>query len=37
MVTATADGEATGIGPVVWGSAPEKGDAIKIEGWRPYI
>jgi 3-oxoacyl-[acyl-carrier-protein] synthase III len=26
-----------GIGPVVWGSAPERGDAIIIEGWRPYI
>jgi 3-oxoacyl-[acyl-carrier-protein] synthase III len=25
------------IGPVVWGSAPDKGDAILIEGWRPYI
>lgn len=25
------------VGPVVWGSAPEKGDAIVIEGWRPYI
>ena len=30
------DGEA-GVGPVVWGSAPEKGDTLKIEGWRPYI
>jgi 3-oxoacyl-[acyl-carrier-protein] synthase-3 len=26
-----------GIGPVVWGSAPEKGDAVRIEGWRAYI
>jgi len=26
-----------GIGPVVWGSAPEKGDAVTIVGWRPYI
>jgi 3-oxoacyl-[acyl-carrier-protein] synthase-3 len=25
------------VGPVVWGSAPEKGDSIQIEGWRPYI
>ncbi|MGY0236596.1 beta-ketoacyl-ACP synthase III [Longispora urticae] len=25
------------IGPVLWGSDPEKGDAIVIEGWRPYI
>ncbi|GHJ14123.1 MULTISPECIES: beta-ketoacyl-ACP synthase III [unclassified Micromonospora] len=37
VVTATADDEPTGIGPVVWGSAPEKGDAVRIEGWRPYI
>ncbi|HLL68871.1 MAG TPA: beta-ketoacyl-ACP synthase III [Micromonosporaceae bacterium] len=37
VVTATADGEPDGIGPVVWGSAPEKGDAVRIEGWRPYI
>ena len=22
---------------MVWGSAPEKSDAVKIEGWRPYI
>lgn len=26
-----------GIGPVVWGSAPEKGDVVRVEGWRPYI
>ncbi len=25
------------IGPVVWGSAPEKGETVRIEGWRPYI
>jgi 3-oxoacyl-[acyl-carrier-protein] synthase III len=37
VVTAAAEGEAAGIGPVVWGSAPEKGDAVRIEGWRPYI
>jgi 3-oxoacyl-[acyl-carrier-protein] synthase III len=37
VVTATADGEAAGVGPVIWGSAPEKGDAVRIEGWRPYI
>jgi 3-oxoacyl-[acyl-carrier-protein] synthase-3 len=37
VVTATAEGEAAGIGPVIWGSAPEKGDAVRIEGWRPYI
>jgi 3-oxoacyl-[acyl-carrier-protein] synthase-3 len=37
VVTAAADGEEPGIGPVVWGSAPEKGDVLKIEGWQPYI
>ena len=37
VVTATADGEAAGVGPVVWGSAPDKKDTIRIEGWRPYI
>jgi len=26
-----------GIGPVVWGSDPEKGQVLRIEGWRPYI
>ncbi len=25
------------IGPVLWGSEPGKGDAVVIEGWRPYI
>ena len=37
VVTAVAEGEEPGIGPVVWGSAPERGDVLKIEGWRPYI
>src|SRR6185436_6047958 len=37
VVTATTGDEAPGIGPVVWGSAPEKGDVLRIEGWRPYI
>ncbi|MGW4498021.1 beta-ketoacyl-ACP synthase III [Micromonospora sp. NPDC004336] len=37
VVTATAEGEPAGIGPVVWGSAPEKSDAVRIEGWQPYI
>ncbi|WP_213455036.1 beta-ketoacyl-ACP synthase III [Rhizomonospora bruguierae] len=32
-----ADGDQPGVGPVVWGSAPDKGDVLKIEGWRPYI
>lgn len=35
VVTAAADGEEPGVGPVVWGSDPS--DAIAIEGWRPYI
>jgi 3-oxoacyl-[acyl-carrier-protein] synthase-3 len=26
-----------GVGPVMWGSAPERGDVLLIEGWRPYI
>jgi 3-oxoacyl-[acyl-carrier-protein] synthase-3 len=37
VVTAAAEGEAAGIGPVLWGSAPEKGDVLRIEGWQPYI
>ncbi|RGC65039.1 3-oxoacyl-[acyl-carrier-protein] synthase 3 [Micromonospora sp. MW-13] len=37
MVTATAEGEPAGVGPVVWGSVPGKGDAVRIEGWRPYV
>ncbi|HEX8628842.1 MAG TPA: beta-ketoacyl-ACP synthase III [Catenuloplanes sp.] len=37
VLTATAEGEAPGVGPVLWGSAPEKGDVLRIEGWRPYI
>ena len=37
VVTAAADDEAPGVGPVVWGSVPEKCDAVRIEGWRPYI
>ncbi len=37
VVTATADGEQPGIGPVLWGSAPDKGDVLTIEGWQPYI
>ncbi|HEX5597845.1 MAG TPA: beta-ketoacyl-ACP synthase III [Micromonosporaceae bacterium] len=37
VVTATGEGETPGIGPVVWGSAPERGDAVRIEGWHPYI
>jgi 3-oxoacyl-[acyl-carrier-protein] synthase-3 len=26
-----------GVGPVVWGSDPEKGTTLRVEGWRPYI
>ncbi|ABP55812.1 beta-ketoacyl-ACP synthase III [Salinispora tropica] len=37
VVTATGADEPTGIGPVVWGSVPERGDAVRIEGWRPYV
>jgi 3-oxoacyl-[acyl-carrier-protein] synthase III len=37
VVSAAGDGEPAGIGPVVWGSAPERGDSVRIEGWRPYI
>jgi 3-oxoacyl-[acyl-carrier-protein] synthase-3 len=37
VLGAVPAGEEPGIGPVVWGSAPEKGDVLKIEGWRPYI
>jgi 3-oxoacyl-[acyl-carrier-protein] synthase-3 len=37
VVSAVADGEQAGVGPVLWGSAPEKGDVLRIEGWQPYI
>jgi 3-oxoacyl-[acyl-carrier-protein] synthase-3 len=37
VVTGVAEGEQPGIGPVLWGSAPERGDTVTIEGWRPYI
>ncbi len=29
--------EEPGIGPVLWGSDPEKQDAVVIEGWHPHI
>ncbi|HEY3502566.1 MAG TPA: beta-ketoacyl-ACP synthase III [Actinocatenispora sp.] len=29
--------EEPGIGPVLWGSRPEMGPVLTIEGWRPYI
>jgi 3-oxoacyl-[acyl-carrier-protein] synthase-3 len=37
VVTACGADEPVGIGPVLWGSDPERGDAVVIEGWRPYI
>ena len=37
VVSAVPDGEPAGVGPVLWGSAPEKGDVLRIEGWQPYI
>ncbi|MEV4611633.1 beta-ketoacyl-ACP synthase III [Kitasatospora sp. NPDC049258] len=36
VVEAVPD-EQSGIGPVVWGSTPEKGDAVVITGWDPTI
>jgi 3-oxoacyl-[acyl-carrier-protein] synthase-3 len=37
VVTPVAQDEEPGIGPVLWGSAPEMGNVLTIEGWRPYI
>jgi len=37
VLTAVPDGERPGIGPVLWGSVPERSDAVRIEGWRPYV
>jgi 3-oxoacyl-[acyl-carrier-protein] synthase-3 len=37
VVGPVEDGEEPGIGPVLWGSDPEKGPSLTIEGWRPYI
>jgi 3-oxoacyl-[acyl-carrier-protein] synthase-3 len=37
VVSPVAEGEEPGIGPVLWGSAPERGDVLTIEGWQPYI
>ncbi|MFG2818732.1 beta-ketoacyl-ACP synthase III [Kitasatospora sp. NPDC048365] len=36
LVEAVPD-EQAGIGPVVWGTEPEKGDAVTISGWDPTI
>jgi 3-oxoacyl-[acyl-carrier-protein] synthase III len=35
VVEAVADGEEPGIGPVLWGSVPEMGHAVRIEGTPP--
>ena len=35
VLEATDDYE--GVGPVVWGSDPTKGDAVRIDGWDPTI
>lgn len=37
VVTGVGAQEQPEIGPVVWGSVPERADAVRIEGWRPYI
>ncbi|MFF2043830.1 beta-ketoacyl-ACP synthase III [Kitasatospora sp. NPDC058170] len=37
VVEAQPEGAEPGIGPVVWGSEPEKGDAVVITGWDPVI
>jgi 3-oxoacyl-[acyl-carrier-protein] synthase-3 len=37
VVTATGPGEEPGVGPVLWGSDPQRGGVVVIEGWRPYI
>jgi 3-oxoacyl-[acyl-carrier-protein] synthase-3 len=36
VLEATDDGF-EGVGPVVWGSDPAKGDAVRIDGWDPTI
>ncbi|MFJ9518900.1 beta-ketoacyl-ACP synthase III [Kitasatospora sp. NPDC101801] len=36
VVEAVPD-ELSGIGPVLWGSEPDKGDAVVITGWAPTI
>ncbi|GAA1188666.1 3-oxoacyl-[acyl-carrier-protein] synthase-3 [Kitasatospora gansuensis] len=36
VVEAVPD-EQSGIGPVLWGSEPDKGDAVVITGWDPTI
>lgn len=37
VLEAAPEGVAPGVGPVVWGSEPDKGDAVVISGWQPRI
>ncbi|MCB5168939.1 ketoacyl-ACP synthase III [Streptomyces bambusae] len=37
VVEACAEGEEPGIGPVLWGSVPEMGHAVRIEGTPPVF
>jgi 3-oxoacyl-[acyl-carrier-protein] synthase III len=37
VVVATGEGEQPGIGPVLWGSVPEMGHAVRIEGTPPIF
>ncbi|MFJ2112364.1 MULTISPECIES: beta-ketoacyl-ACP synthase III [unclassified Streptomyces] len=37
VVVATGDDEEPGIGPVLWGSVPEMGHAVRIEGTPPVF
>ncbi|MFF7634035.1 beta-ketoacyl-ACP synthase III [Kitasatospora sp. NPDC008050] len=37
VVETQPEGAEPGIGPVVWGSEPEKTDAVTITGWKPVI
>lgn len=37
VLSATGPEEPAGIGPVLWGSDPSRGEVVVIEGWRPYI
>lgn len=36
-ILAATDSPNVGIGPVIWGSDPGKGGAVRIEGWQPHI
>ncbi|MFM9371332.1 beta-ketoacyl-ACP synthase III [Streptomyces sp. Da 82-17] len=37
VVEGVADGEEPGVGPVLWGSVPEMGHAVRIEGTPPVF